>query len=96
MLDEAHLDESVMASIPWGNVGAGGLVTFAVLLLLTGRIVTRAVYQDMVAQRDKWEAAWRDSQQALAAKDIALDTNTEALKTLEQALNGVMSLRGRP
>lgn len=87
--------EPALGAIPWGNLGAGGLVVLAVLMLLSGRIVPRSVYQDMVAQRDKWEAAWRDSQQALATKDAQLDANTEALRTMEQALNAVMSLRNR-
>lgn len=84
-----------MAAVPWSDFSAAGLVGLFVLLLFTGRIVTRAVYQDMVNQRDKWEAAWKDSQQALADHDKQLDANTEAMRTLEQALNGVMSLRGR-
>jgi hypothetical protein len=82
-----------LEKIPWADLGASGLVVLAVLLLLTGRIVTRASYQDVVEQRDKWEQAWKDSQQALAARDAQLDANTEAMRALEQAFNAFMSLR---
>lgn len=89
------MGEPALAAVPWSDLGAGGLVVLAVLLLLTGRIVTRAVYEDMVRQRDKWEAAWRDSQRALAERDAQLDANTEALKTMEAAFNAFLSLRPR-
>lgn len=82
-----------MTGIPWGNIGAGGLVTFAVLLLLTGRIVTRAVYNDMVAQRDKWETAWKDSQSTIAERDARLDANTEAMRALQQAFKAFMDVK---
>jgi Fe-S cluster biosynthesis and repair protein YggX len=84
-----------MAAVPWSDLGAGGLVVLAVLLLLTGRIVTRAVYEDMVRQRDKWETAWQASQRALAERDALIDANTEAMRTLEQSFNAFLSLRDR-
>ena len=87
--------EQTLAAVPWSDLGAGGLVVLAVLLLLTGRIVTRAVYEDMTRQRDKWEAAWKDSQRALADRDALIDANTEAMRTLEASFNAFLSLRGR-
>jgi hypothetical protein len=84
----------LMSGIPWGNLGAGGLLTLAVLLVLTGRIVTRTQYGDMVAQRDKWEQAWRDSQETIAERDAKLDANTEAMKALEQAFTAFMHVKG--
>jgi hypothetical protein len=84
-----------LAAFPWGDLGPTGLVALFVLLLFTGRVVTRAVYQDMVAQRDKWESAWQASQQALAERDALIDANTEALKTVEASFNSFLSLRER-
>jgi hypothetical protein len=42
-----------LASIPWPQLGAGGLLTVAVGMILTGRLVPRSV-------SDKWEAAYRE------------------------------------
>lgn len=83
-----------MGAIPWGNISAGGLLGFAILLLLTGRIVTRSVYRDMVTQRDKWEQAWKDSQAARDARQEAkLDASTQAMETMEKAFREFISVK---
>jgi hypothetical protein len=84
-----------MGAIPWGNLGAGGLVTLFVLLVLTGRIVTRAAYNDMLSQRDKFEQAWKDSQTTIAERDARLDANTEAMRALQQAFTAFMTVKDR-
>lgn len=42
-----------LASIPWPQLGAGGLLTIAIGMILTGRLVPRSV-------SDKWESAYRE------------------------------------
>ena len=42
-----------LSAIPWPQLGAGGLLTVAVGMILTGRLVPRSV-------SDKWEAAYRE------------------------------------
>jgi hypothetical protein len=41
-------------SIPWPTMTAGGLLGLCVLLILTGRLVTRSQLKDMQAERDAW------------------------------------------
>lgn len=43
-------------AIPWPQLGAGGLLGLAVVMILTGRLVPRSV-------ADKWEAAWREEKE---------------------------------
>lgn len=42
-----------LAAIPWPQLGAGGLLTVAIGMILTGRLVPRSV-------SDKWESAYRE------------------------------------
>jgi hypothetical protein len=44
---------SVAESIPWPQLGAGGLLALAISLILTGRLVPRRI-------SDKWEMAYRE------------------------------------
>lgn len=76
--------------IPWGDIGPSGLVVIVVMLLFTGRLVTRAVFEDMREQRDLFRAAWKEAIDANRAYDERLDTNTDALSAVEAALRAVV------
>lgn len=52
---------------PIGQIGAGALVTIIVLLILTGRLVTRRQLEDVQADRDHWRTA-AESWQSMATK----------------------------
>lgn len=52
---------------PLGQIGAGALVTLIVLLILTGRLVTRRQLEDTQADRDHWRTA-AEGWQAMATK----------------------------
>lgn len=84
-----------LATFPWGDLGAGGLVVFAVWLLLTGRIVPRSVLKDVESQRDTYKQSWQEERSAGIAKDAQVDANTEAMRTLEATMNAFLSLRNR-
>ncbi|MFF9175993.1 hypothetical protein [Streptomyces sp. NPDC014793] len=43
--------------------GAWTLVTIAVLMVLTGRLIPRRTYDDMVADRDNWRSAFHSSEE---------------------------------
>lgn len=43
--------------------GAWALVTIAVLMVLTGRLIPRRTYDDMVADRDNWRQAFHTSEE---------------------------------
>jgi hypothetical protein len=45
------------------NVGAGGLVALVIVGFLRGWLFTRAHYNDLREQRDRWEAAyWKEKE----------------------------------
>ena len=51
-----------LSAIPWPQLGAGGLLTVAIGLILTGGLVPRRI-------SDKWEAAYRE-ERALNREEI--------------------------
>lgn len=80
-----------LATLPWQDLGAGGIVVLAVLGILTGRIVPRQVLKDVEAQRDVYKQAW---EQQCARNDEfggQVDANTEALRTVERMLTSIMA-----
>lgn len=79
----------------WSQVTPWGLVTLLVVTFVTaflrGAIVTRRQYEDVIAQRDKWEEAWIRSQDTLAALGTHIDANTEMQRTVERMMSSLMS-----
>jgi hypothetical protein len=66
-------------SLPWSQLGAGGLLAIAIVLILTGRLVSRGV-------ADKWESAYRE-ERALNREEIdRLSEVTEELGRTTVAL----------
>lgn len=49
-----------------GQVGIGGLLSLAVWLIFTGRLVPRSMVDDVRRERDDWKAAYRQSEAARA------------------------------
>jgi hypothetical protein len=45
-----------LSAIPWPQLGAGGLLTMAVAMILTGRLVPRSV-------SNQWERAYREEKE---------------------------------
>ena len=45
-----------LTGIPWGSLGPSGLVTMFVVLIFTGRVVTRSVHQEALDDRDRYRA----------------------------------------
>lgn len=64
--------------LDFGNISGYGIGVMCFLALLRGWIFTRAHYNDITSQRDKWEAAFWKSQEASALKDAQ---NIELLET---------------
>lgn len=75
--------------IPWGDLGPPGLIALFILLLFTGKIVTRAALEDMREQRDFFKQAWVESQATVQSMDERVDANTDALRSVEQALRAI-------
>jgi|SRR5690242_980980 len=49
-----------------GQAGIGGLLSLAVWLIFTGRLVPRSTVDDIRRERDDWKAAARESEAARA------------------------------
>lgn len=62
----------VLTLIPWTTIGPGGLLAFAVLLIIRGDLVPRRTFDAMVQDRDYWrEAAERRENQFDALSETA-------------------------
>lgn len=86
-----------MSAFPWGQVSAGTIVVFVVWLILTGRLVPKAILQEVKEQRDKYKESWEnglESNQELVAQVRDL---TEMGKTSETLLRAILDRRhGEP
>lgn len=85
-----------LAQVPWQTLLAGGTVlvlisTLALVFraILKGSLVPRTAVEDIRADRDKWEAAWRTQQDTLSELDNTLDANTEALRLMQQLVESL-------
>jgi hypothetical protein len=76
--------------IPWGQISSPSLLGFFIILLFTGRLVSRAILEDMREQRDFFKAAWSESQASNGLMEDRLDANTDALRAVELALHAVI------
>jgi cell division septum initiation protein DivIVA len=47
---------------PWGQVSASAVLFFAIVLVLTGRLVPRSALKDAERVRDEWRQMFKDSQ----------------------------------
>jgi hypothetical protein len=85
-----------LAATPWPTLIAGGValllvgvVGLTIRSIIRGDLVPRQYLQDVQKERDKWEAAWRVSQETMSEFDGRLDANTEALRLVEQLVNAL-------
>lgn len=73
-----------LTSIPWPQLGAGGLLTVAVGMILTGRLVPRSI-------SDKWESAYRVERELNREQAAALAELTEMGHTTVALLQSITS-----
>lgn len=52
-------------ALTWPQLSAGGALLGVVSMIVGGWLVPRRVLRDAQEQRDKWEAAWRESSTAV-------------------------------
>ena len=76
-------------TIPWSQLGAGGLLTIAVVLILTGRLVPRSV-------SNKWEAAYHEERKLNREQAAQLAELTEMGHTTVALLQSITAESGRP
>lgn len=73
--------ENVLSGIPLIGLSAPALVSIAVLLLLTGKIVPRATYVEKKEEALRWQAAYEKEREARAKSNDQTVEMLAALKT---------------
>lgn len=81
---------------PVGQIGAGALVTVIVLMVLTGRLVTRRQLQDAQADRDYWRTAHDTQQQISLKQGMSLERLLVHSETSIHALSEIQAAVSRP
>lgn len=87
-------DPTLVSALAAAVVALAGLLGAVVRALLTGGLVPRSAVDDIRADRDKWETAWKLSQEAREEESGRLDANTEALRLVEKVIEPITS-KGR-
>lgn len=79
----------MLDGIPIGDLTAPSLLGLAVLLLMTGRIVARSVYQDKAAEAEKWRLAYEKEREAREASDAQTAELLEVTKTTHAFITAI-------
>lgn len=81
----------LLTGLPLGQLSAGALVALIVLMILTGRLVTRQQLLDVQADRDRWHDAadaWQRTatQQGISNEKLLVlaDTTNHALVEIQE------------
>lgn len=74
-----------------GQLGIGGLLSLAVWLILSGRLVPRSTVDDIRQQRDRWEQAARASESARAEDRQQVRELLEVARVTERVLTALPS-----
>lgn len=77
----------VLAGLPVGDLSLAGIVFIAILLIFTGRLVTRQQLVDTQADRDHWRAIADKLTEAVLKQGMTL----ERLLSLAEADNHALS-----
>jgi hypothetical protein len=72
-----------------GQVGIGGLLSLAVWLIFTGRLVSRPVVDDIRRERDDWKRAYRESEAARAEEREQVRELLEVARVAEHVLTSL-------
>lgn len=67
----------MLDGIPMSDLTASALVGIAVLLIFTGRLVPKNVWQEKSSEADRWRSAYEIEREARAASE---EHNTELLE----------------
>ena len=76
--------DAILTNVPWGNLGAGTVLLFAILAIIRGDLVTRREHETALAIRDETiqrERAMADRNMS-ALRLVAIEYGTTADKVL--------------
>lgn len=76
--------------------GAVGMLAFVVLLILTGRLVPRSMYQALAEDRDYWRTAALKAGEQVDDLRVQGQITTESLRHLSDIAQIEQALSGRP
>lgn len=82
----------MLDGIPWpivSDVGAGGLVVLVVLLILSGRLIPKSHYDELVRARDYWRDAFQAEQEANRLHAQAADAQQMVAETVVKVMSAV-------
>lgn len=81
------------------NLGFGGVVLLMVLMVLWGKLVPRASYEDRIRDKDQQIETWREAYlKSEEARDVMRGQITELLqmaRTTTHVMNAVQEVAGR-
>lgn len=83
-----------MPEIPWAlvsDVGAGGLVVLIVILILTGKLVPKAQYDQQAEATKHWRAACEREQEANRLHARAADAQSVGMDTIVKVMSVVQA-----
>jgi hypothetical protein len=85
----------MIEGIPVGAYGPTALVGIAILLILTGKLVPRRTYDDVIHDRDEWRAAHRISETARAVAADQVEELLEHARTTDSFIRALPHPGGR-
>lgn len=75
--------------VPLGVLTPSALLSIVVLMILTGRLIPRRTYDDMMHDRDEWRAAHRISETARVESVSQVDELLEHSRTTSGVLDAL-------
>jgi hypothetical protein len=74
-------------TLPLGSLSESGVILLFVIGFLRGWIFTRAHYNDLKEQRDKWEEAYWKEKEAAGLQDKQADELLETARTMKHFID---------
>lgn len=73
----------------WTQIGATGLVTLVVLLVLFGKLVPKARLDEVIKEKEDWKSAAIRKDEAIALQAGQLDELMEVARTAEHLIRAL-------
>lgn len=85
----------IAAFSSWGNVSASAVLLFAIVLVLTGRLVPRSYLKDEQKRGDEWREMFMESQANVTELVSQVKDLTVTTKSSETILREIVDLNRR-
>lgn len=81
----------MLDGIPFGDLTTPSLLGIAILLLLTGRLVTRSALTDKIEEAERWRSAYEAEREARATADDQAAELLELARTTHDIIAAMFS-----